>query len=458
MNAHQQRLNESLLKFGPIVLIIAVCFAIGWVVYQQAKLLPKQIRDEIKIDYLESKKKDIKDQVLRAEQKINYLFEPDSGLTVDEAKDIAKKILTEFRYNGEDGYIFVYDFEGTNIAHPIKTDWIGQNKWDYKDKNDKYVIRDLIKAALDGDGYDEYIFHKPSATKYFEDSGRTKLSYMIALKDIGWVLGTGVYMDEVEEFLDGIDSEVRIYIHDSIKWAIFITILGLAILSVVQVRIGQLIAQDKIARRLHSKVKQDLGYIVRELRKTPYLHKSDDAIKNDFYQNVIDNLKDSAENAFKNAINIIDGMDPDHPMLVDGLENAINDFEKRERIPVNFSTPKEFKSLTHDLPETKRDALIEVAQEALSNISKHAAAREVNMQLHVDACNITLTIQDNGIGFDADNVILGLGQHGMRAEMKTIKGTLQIFSTLGKGTTITACIPKNLNLWNYTLCLLKRLR
>jgi cytochrome c len=57
-----------------------------------------------------------------------------------------------------DLYIYAYDFNGTNIAHPFKTAWIGQNKLNETDSNGVLYIRDLISVARAGRGFTYFIF------------------------------------------------------------------------------------------------------------------------------------------------------------------------------------------------------------------------------------------------------------------------------------------------------------
>ncbi|MDO8995181.1 MAG: cache domain-containing protein, partial [Sediminibacterium sp.] len=163
--------DKDLLAIGPLIMILTI-LAVGFVVFYQAHTLPQQMRDKIKEDYLEAKKDDLRGHIKMAKKAIMHLYGLGSVLTNDEAKEEAKKILTNLRYREEDGYFFGYTLDGTTVFHPIKKDWVGENKWDYQDKNGKFVIRDLIMAAREGNGFDEYIFKKPSI---IEDEGRPKL-------------------------------------------------------------------------------------------------------------------------------------------------------------------------------------------------------------------------------------------------------------------------------------------
>lgn len=93
-----------------------------------------------------------------------------------------------------------------------------------------------------------------------------------------------------------------------------------------------------------------------------------------------------------------------------------------------------------------RTVLFRVAQEALTNIARHAGAARVKIAIVETPEGMRLTIQDDGKGFLLQNVLLAngnkrLGLLGMRERVEMVGGQFEVVSTLGKGTLITACIP-----------------
>lgn len=91
-------------------------------------------------------------------------------------------------------------------------------------------------------------------------------------------------------------------------------------------------------------------------------------------------------------------------------------------------------------------ALYRVAQEALTNISKHAQATEAQVSLTQDSDMITLTIKDNGSGFSPPNLeetlpAQGAGLAGMVERLEMVHGRLHIESTPGQGSCLTAVVP-----------------
>ena len=119
--------------------------------------------------------------------------------------------------------------------------------------------------------------------------------------------------------------------------------------------------------------------------------------------------------------------------LVDALELYTTDFEKRTGITCLFDS--------RGIPptdDTVATAAYRIAQEALTNVARHADAGHVEVQLAADSGLLTLVVADDGRGFDADQLgeSEGLGLAGMRERAVLAGGMLDIRSACGKGTRI----------------------
>ena len=93
--------------------------------------------------------------------------------------------------------------------------------------------------------------------------------------------------------------------------------------------------------------------------------------------------------------------------------------------------------------------LFRVIQEAVSNIARHASAKNAEVALHFKKKAIAVHVRDDGYGFDVDEAISskerprGLGLLGMKERIEILKGTLKISSYPGGGTEIDINIPIN---------------
>jgi two-component system NarL family sensor kinase len=99
------------------------------------------------------------------------------------------------------------------------------------------------------------------------------------------------------------------------------------------------------------------------------------------------------------------------------------------------------------LPDAVTICFYRVLQESLTNAAKHAQADQIRVVLRCDADRISLTVEDNGQGFDPGGVISnsnqdgGIGLLGMRERLELLGGRLEINARPGRGTRLVASIP-----------------
>jgi signal transduction histidine kinase len=124
--------------------------------------------------------------------------------------------------------------------------------------------------------------------------------------------------------------------------------------------------------------------------------------------------------------------------LLDALDWYITDFEKRTGIACIFKH--------RNVPEVDgigATAAYRIAQEALTNVTRHAAATEVRVSLQPEKGALTLAVVDNGRGFDLKEIEASecLGLAGMRERAGLLGGSLEIRSRPGKGTRVCFRLP-----------------
>ena len=102
--------------------------------------------------------------------------------------------ISKIRF-GQDGYFFVYDYDGTNIMHPVNPALVGKNLMENKSKKGVYYIKDLIEVAKKGGGTVLFDFPKSKDDPKLYD----KIGYADGLQEWKWMIGTGVYIDNVEK-------------------------------------------------------------------------------------------------------------------------------------------------------------------------------------------------------------------------------------------------------------------
>lgn len=125
--------------------------------------------------------------------------------------------------------------------------------------------------------------------------------------------------------------------------------------------------------------------------------------------------------------------------LVAALEWYCTEFTNRYKIPVKFSSAVSNLNFSSHI----KTGVFRILQESLTNIARHANATQAEVNLHVNNQQLTLTIQDNGKGFNTDKTEKEktLGILGMKERALMIGGSLHIQSEANNGTLIQLCIP-----------------
>ena len=119
------------------------------------------------------------------------------------------------------------------------------------------------------------------------------------------------------------------------------------------------------------------------------------------------------------------------------LAGFCSTFEETNNVHVDFSCQEGIP----ELPENYVNAIYRFVQEGLTNVSKHAKASSVWINLDYIDDDLNLSLEDNGQGFDLKQMNEGIGLHGIRQRFLILGGGIEIESAPGKGTHISGTIP-----------------
>ncbi|MFM5471899.1 methyl-accepting chemotaxis protein [Aeromonas veronii] len=149
-----------------------------------------------------------------------------------ENRQKVKELLRPLRYSS-DGYFFVYDFEGNTILLPVRTELEGKNRWNDKDAKGKLLIQEILKSARQGDGFTEYWTAKPSIGR-----DAPKLAFTLVLDKYQWAIGTGFYIDDIDNELAALRAERESNMHASLQSSVLVILLILGITLAATVVVG----------------------------------------------------------------------------------------------------------------------------------------------------------------------------------------------------------------------------
>jgi len=278
----------------------------------------------------------------KPQPKISFvkLFEPldwvvgTGAYVADVTANMQKEALAtiaQMRY-GKNGYFWVLDTKGGMIMHPIKPSLNGKNLSNFQDKKGVYLFKDLSAISVQkGEGLVKYHWQKPG-----EEIPKQKFSYTMLFPEWGWAIGTGAYVDDIEEKIILMEQNAQDKIDEVIFTIILLSAIIVAIIAVIIVLIlNKLIIKPinilnegirsliqnttNTNMSIKKQANDELGDIVDSFNM--YLSKIDDGIKEDqvliedakkvigrvkhgWYSQLIEtNTTNQSLNEFKNEVN-----------------------------------------------------------------------------------------------------------------------------------------------------------
>ncbi|MEL4342469.1 methyl-accepting chemotaxis protein [Shewanella xiamenensis] len=175
-----------LLALFPLLLTLVILMTVSYHVEQES------LADEVtafREKLIGERKTQIKEATQIAAGIVQYQLSLKEQGNVNQA-------LRDIRF-GSSGYFFIYDSQGKNLFHAVMPNLEGQNKIDMTDPRGTKIIVGLLNAAKNGDGNFSFYFQKPNTNEQIE-----KLGYSMMIPGTDWMLGTGVYVDDIDAVVE----------------------------------------------------------------------------------------------------------------------------------------------------------------------------------------------------------------------------------------------------------------
>ncbi|TDV24729.1 two-component system NarL family sensor kinase [Paraburkholderia caballeronis] len=444
-----------------VVPFLAAIAGIGIGVRQQATALAATQHSTMQAAYLSSKEIELRHYVDLATSAIAPLYDASRapGADVDALRQQALAVLQKMDF-GPDGYFFVYDMHGRSLMHPREPDLVGRNLWDLRDPAGALTIQQLIAAASHGGGYVRYTWRRPSTGRL-----APKLGYVVPLERWGWMVGTGIYLDDVDSTLARIDQRASANIESTLQWLGVIALTGVGVIAlgalVLNVseyrstdaklkRLAQQVVESqeneraRLSRELHDGISQML-VSVKLLLESALAQIERSGTRVPAAETSLATGLARLGDTLREVRRISHALRPamlDDLGLAAALEQLTRELSEEAGIEIGFTQIAH----THaaPLPDAVNTMLFRIAQEALTNIVRHAEAARAALTLEVSSRDATLTIADNGRGFDVEETQAdprtGMGLRNMRERLEKFGGTLALGSQPGH-TIVTAWVP-----------------
>lgn len=145
-------------------------------------------------------------------------------------KEEARRQIGSLRF-GPDGkdYFFIIDTDHNIVMHPIKPEINGKNMENFTDPKGKRLFAEMVKVCkAEGEGFVDYMWPKPG-----EEEPVSKLSYVKLFDKWGWIVGTGIYVDDIDKAMAHQEGSISSTINKQRYWLIGIGVLFIFVAAAV---------------------------------------------------------------------------------------------------------------------------------------------------------------------------------------------------------------------------------
>ncbi len=221
MNLFPENSIKNWVRMLPLLAVVSTSTILTFIFIYQAKENHKDDLKEIKQTYINNAKLIAKDRIINIIKSIENIQQESSSKKISQHK--IQNFIQNFRFQGNN-YIFILDSNGIVITH-IKQSFIGNSLWNRK-KDGKFYVQDIIRTGLKKGG--GYILYEGSINPKTRLPA-LKISYVTKIANLDWVIGTGVYLENIhmifkeKELL--LKNKLREYILNNIYITILITLI-----------------------------------------------------------------------------------------------------------------------------------------------------------------------------------------------------------------------------------------
>jgi two-component system, NarL family, sensor kinase len=442
-------LKAKLIALSSLALFVAIAI-VALQVEGQATRLGDQQSQLMERSMMAQKASELVHAVALVQSEIAASMTADDGANQKRAKAVIQAARS-----GEDGYFFLYDQSGTCLVHPRQPELVGRNLQTLVDARGRRVIPALLATAQRGAGFQRYTWQKPSTL-----TATDKLSYVSLLQPWGWMMGTGVYLDDVEAATRAAREASRASARQTI-WrlsavglcAIFAVFFGGLLLTVSEQRLADRKLRSMAERILHLQ-EEERTRVARELHDGIVQLLAAARFQVEASRQKLASDPVGAERALEKGLSRLDESIDDvrrishalRPAIVDqlGIAAALAELGKEleERTRAKVSLLDRLGATPIGQPQSM--AFFRIAQEALTNIERHAAASAISIELTAEdqGQRVRLRIVDDGCGFNPRTTRNGMGLNNMRKRTEDLGGQFSVASRPGR-TELNALLRAN---------------
>ena len=420
-----------------ILPITLISLAALWLIDSQAKRLAEAQGQAVENMIVQSKQIELQNYIKLARAAVEPFYQWDNVSRLQAQKQVAE-VITNMTFSN-DGYFFVSRKNGNILTNPLLDEIANSEKFVTYGREALEMINSPVNADQKNGNLYQYVWDKPSTGQKAE-----KLGQSVYLPNWDWVIGSGLYLDDVNAQIGAIQKELDDSVQQTrlvlILLAISAIVLTSTLLAFVRfseqkfadTRLKELAAeivdaQENERKRVSTDLHDGISQLLVSARYSLDVATSK-AAKHPAIQAPIDKSMETIVNAISEIRRISIALRPsilDDVGLAAAIKSLGSDFEQQ----TNIKTIVSAENVGKVLDDREKTSLYRVAQEALANIAKHSQARTVNISLKQSKHGIMMNIEDNGIGLKSETRSSGrkgLGLRNMKERIASHNGSFKL--------------------------------
>jgi len=226
----------------------------------------------------------------------------------------------------------------------------------------------------------------------------------------------------------------------------FIALISLVVAGTVyslyRYRVARLLEVANMRTRIATDLHDDIGANLTRISILSEVAKQRFGNGDESRANPLESIADIARESVTSMSDIVWAIDPERDSLRDltrKMRQHADEVFTLRNIPLEFNAPDSDRNLKLGV-DIRRDFLL-IFKEAVNNAARHSECSKVQIDFQAEGSFLSLTVSDDGLGFDPENLSEGQGLKSMRRRAKKLGGTLRVETAKGQGTCINAMIP-----------------
>ncbi|MEO1142480.1 MAG: cache domain-containing protein, partial [Pseudomonadota bacterium] len=418
----------------PVVLISVAALIL---IDSQSKKLAEEQGKAVEQMVRQSKQLELQNYMKLARAAVEPFYQWDNVSRLQAQKQVAD-VITNMTYS-KDGYFFISRTNGGPLENPLLSELSGNNKFAYYGEEAGLLADGFIESDRRNGELYQYTWMKPSSGVKAE-----KLGQSVYLDKWDWVIGSGLYMDDIAAQIGQIQNQLDENVKET-RWvllslavgAVALTSLLLAIIRFSEQRFADarlkalaneiVDAQENERKRVSTELHDGISQLLVSARYSLDLA----AANSNADANVQEPIKKSMQ-TISTAIDEIRRISIAlRPSVLDdvGLAAAVKSLGSDFESQTGIKTSVEAEHVGNVLDDREKTSLYRIAQEALANVAKHANATQVEIKLSKELGGVSMSIADDGRGLKEQRNtqhINGMGLHNMKERLESHGGTFHL--------------------------------